>query len=76
MIDINKKLQDKANEVVNNATDEISEILDIPEDRLDKFLDLTKGLVAMSMKAGFVMGCQSIISVGNVMLNDAKGEGK
>ena len=70
MLDIRKKLQDKANEIVNEAIDKSGEnFKEVPW--LDDFL---KSIVAMSLQQGFIFGVSAMKQTSEVMLKDIKGE--
>ena len=68
-LDINRKLQDKANTLVNEALTRCPQYKSIPE--LDNFL---KNLIALSMNKGFIWGVSSIKQTADLMLKDMKGE--
>ena len=68
MIDLRKKLQDKANEIVNEAISKTPGYQ--PGDlELDNFL---KGVVALSLQQGFIFGVTSIKQTAEYLLNDIK----
>jgi len=69
MLDLNKKFQDKANEIVNEAIKEKQDILNIPF--FDEFL---KGLISLSLQQGYIYGVTSIKKTIEVMLSDIKGK--
>ncbi len=64
MIDLNKKLQDKANEIVNTAVLQSDQKLD------DVLIDFMKGIVMLSLKQGFVYGVTSVKQVTEELLKN------
>jgi len=67
MIDINKKLQDLANDIVKNA------IEDIPlKDAVIE--DLLKGIVMMCLKQGFIFGVATMKQTSDSLLKIVKGD--
>ena len=67
MLDINKKLQDQANEIVRKAIEKTS---GFPEG----LESLMKDIVVTSLRQGFIWGVSSIKQTSEVLLKDIKGE--
>ena len=67
MIDTNKKIQDHANKIVNEAIEECPGAKEI--EGLDDFL---KVLVALSLRQGFIYGVTTIKQTTEVLLKDIK----
>ena len=66
-IDINKKLQDQANEIVKKATERAGVF---PQG----LQSLLKEIVAMSLRQGFIWGVSSMKQTSELLLRSIKGE--
>jgi len=66
-IDLRKRLQDQANELVNKAK-RMSPMLQDP--MLEQFL---KDIIFMSLKQGYIWGVTSQMQVADMMLKDLQG---
>ena len=64
-IDLNKKFQDLTNDIVTEAQ--------LRSHKIDpNFESFLKGLVAVSLKKGFIYGLQSISLTANTMIKQSK----
>jgi hypothetical protein len=65
-IDINKKLQDQANEITRKAVEQSGFVID------EKLEEILNGIVVMSLRQGFIWGINSIKQTTELLLNDVK----